>query len=94
MDRQQFKFLFLMDPYDTLNLETETSLLLMDELKQKGHAVYWIEPDVLHLIQDEVIGEVRSVESVSPFRLGPAEEQLLADFDCLLIRNDPPFDMN
>ena len=83
-----------MDPYDTLNLETETSLLLMDELKQKGHAVYWIEPDVLHLIQDEVIGEVRAVESVSPFRLGSAEEQLLADFDCLLIRNDPPFDMN
>lgn len=68
MDEPQFKFLFLMDPYDTLNLETETSLLLMDELKQKGHAVYWIEPDVLHLMQDKVVGEPRSVESVSPFR--------------------------
>ncbi|MBE9536872.1 MAG: hypothetical protein IMF07_06790, partial [Proteobacteria bacterium] len=82
------------DPYDTLNLETETSLLLMDELKQKGHDVYWIEPDVLHLLNDQVIGEPRLLESVSPFRLGPAEEQSLADFDCLLIRNDPPFDMN
>jgi glutathione synthase len=66
----------------------------MEELKQKGHAVYWIEPDVLHLMQDQVIGEVRSIESVSPFRLGPGQEQLLANFDCLLIRNDPPFDMN
>ena len=83
-----------MDPYDTLNLETETSLLLMDELKQKGHAVYWIEPDVLYLMQDQVIGEVRPVESVSPFRLGPAEEQELENFDSLLIRNDPPFDVN
>jgi len=25
------KFLFVMDPYETLNLETETSLLLMQE---------------------------------------------------------------
>lgn len=94
MSKLLFKFLFLMDPYDTLNLETETSLLLMDELKQKGHSVYWIEPDVLHLIHDQLTGEVRSVESVSPFRLGPAQEQLLADFDSLLIRNDPPFDVN
>lgn len=94
MAPQQFKFLFLMDPYDTLNLETETSLLLMDELKQKGQHVYWTQPEVLHLIDDQVIGEVRPVESISPFRLGEAKEQTLADFDCLLIRNDPPFDMN
>ena len=94
MGKQSFKFLFLMDPYDTLNLETETSLLLMDELKQKGHAVYWIEPDVLYLLNDQVMGEPRPLESVSPFQLGPALQQSLADFDCLLIRNDPPFDMN
>jgi len=25
-------FLFIMDPYETLNLETETSLLLMQDL--------------------------------------------------------------
>jgi len=83
-----------MDPYDTLNLETETSLLLMAELKQKGHAVYWIEPDVLHLLNDQVMGEPRLLESVSPFHLGPPQECSLAGFDCLLIRNDPPFDMN
>ncbi|MDH3974788.1 MAG: hypothetical protein OEV42_10965 [Deltaproteobacteria bacterium] len=94
MGEQLFKFLFLMDPYDTLNLETETSLLLMDELKQKGHTVYWIEPDLLYLEQDRVMGEVRPVESVSPFRLGLPEEQGLANFDSLLIRNDPPFDIN
>lgn len=94
MDRQQFKFLFLMDPYDTLNLETETSLLLMDELKQKGHNLYWIEPPSLYLLDDQVMGSPCPLESVSPFRLGQAKEQNLADFDCLLIRNDPPFDMN
>lgn len=94
MREPSFKCLFLMDPYDTLNLETETSLLLMDELKAKGHDVYWIEPHVLHLRQNRVVGEVQLVESISPFKLGAAREQLLEGFDCLLIRNDPPFDIN
>lgn len=89
-----FKFLFLMDPYDTLNLETETSLLLMDELKQKGHAVHWVEPPSLYLLDDQVMGAPCPLESISPFQLGQARKQNLADFDCLLIRNDPPFDMN
>lgn len=89
-----YKFLFLMDPYDTLNLETETSLLLMDELKERGHHVCWIEPHDLHLAQDQVVGTVRPVVSTSPFQLGGAQEQMLAEFDCLLIRNDPPFDRN
>lgn len=83
-----------MDPYDTLNLETETSLLLMDELMQRGHSVYWIEPDALHLANDEVVGSPRPLKSVSPFSLGPAKMQHLSDFDCLMIRNDPPFDIN
>ena len=88
------KFLFLMDPYDTLNLETETSLLLMDELKQKGHDVYWIEPPSLYLMDDKVMGSPCLLKSVSPFSLEAAKEQSLAEFDCLLIRNDPPFDIN
>ncbi len=94
MESKLFKFLFLMDPYDTLNLETETSLLLMDELKQKGHSVHWIEPPSLYLLDDQVMGAPCHLESISPFRLGQARKQNLADFDCLLIRNDPPFDIN
>jgi glutathione synthase len=69
-------------------------LFLMDPLKQKGHAVYWIQPETLYLLNDQVMGEPSILESVSPFGLGQAKEQNLSDFDCLLIRNDPPFDMN
>ena len=34
------KFLFVMDPLETLNLETETSLVLMQELVERGQGVY------------------------------------------------------
>ena len=94
MSNQPLKFLFLMDPFETLNLETETSLLLMDELKGRGHDVYWIEPDCLHLVQNQVVGKVRLVQSTSPFQLGSPKEMALDFFDSLLIRIDPPFDMN
>jgi len=40
---------FLMDAYETLNLDTETSLLCMDELLHRGHAVYWLEQDDIAL---------------------------------------------
>ena len=40
-------FLFIMDPYETLNLETETSLLLMQELIERNQGVYWLQPGSL-----------------------------------------------
>ena len=38
-------FLFIMDPYETLNLETETSLLLMQELLERDQGVYWLQQE-------------------------------------------------
>ena len=58
------KFLFLMDPYETLNLETETSLLLMQELIRRGHSVYWIQQEDLALEHDQPMGMVSRVTSV------------------------------
>ena len=38
-----------MDPYETLNLETETSLLMMGELMKLGHQVDWVEMEGLSM---------------------------------------------
>jgi len=37
------KFLFVMDPFESLNLETETSLILMQELIERGQRVFWLQ---------------------------------------------------
>jgi glutathione synthase len=81
-----------MDPYSTLNLDTETSLLCMDELLKRGHEVFWLEQDKLSLRNDNLIGKSARVVSVSPFTLAPEETIELDDMSAIVIRKDPPFD--
>lgn len=85
-------FVFVMNPYAGLNLQTETSLLLMQELLERGHAVYWLQEDEVSLQHNRLMGFVHAVESVAPFQLGTGELRCLDEFDALLLRKDPPFD--
>jgi len=86
--------LFLMDPYETLNLDTETSLLIIKELLSRGEKAYWTEEVGLSLIQDQVMIQARAVESVHPFQLGPEEQFQAEQFSSILIRKDPPFNIS
>jgi glutathione synthase len=88
------RLLFVMDPYASLNLATETSLLLMQELIDRGHAVDWIELDAITLDGDRLRLSTRRVEQVAPLVLGAAVDSDGHAFDAALIRKDPPFDGN
>lgn len=88
------QFLFLMDPYETLNLQTETSLLIMQELLARNHQVYWLERSAMYLVQGDPRGIIQPVKSVQPFILGPGIDQSLNDYDAVLLRFDPPFNSN
>jgi len=88
------KFCFWMDPYQSLNLETETSLLMINSLLSRGHQVDWVQIEGLALHQDRLMGEVRQVNSTAPFELEEPQWAPLSQYDCLVIRKDPPFDLN
>ena len=83
-------FLFIMDPAETLNLETETSLLLMDELITRGMAVYWAEVDDLILRQNTLLVQARRVEAAMPLTLSAQAEKPAAAFSAIVPRTDPP----
>ncbi|MEZ5557058.1 MAG: hypothetical protein R3E86_00715 [Pseudomonadales bacterium] len=83
---------FLMDPYPSLNLDTETSLLLMDELIRRGHAVYWLEQTDITLGNRGVTARLPSVRSTAPFELDDAASIDINALNALVIRKDPPFD--
>jgi glutathione synthase len=85
-------FLFIMDPAETLNLETETSLLLMQELIGRGHGVYWSQQEDLALVHDQPMGMVSRVSSADPLVLAGPAWSSLNRFDAVLVRKDPPFD--
>ena len=88
------RFLFIMDSFETLNLKTETSLLLMDELLARGHQVFWLEQGDVYLQHDEPLGLISEVCALEPFYKTKAEHLSLNDFDVVLTRLDPPFDQN
>jgi glutathione synthase len=86
------KFLFVMDPYEALNLETETSLLLMQELISRGHGVYWLQQEDLALVHSQPMGLVFPVTGAEPLQRAEPVWSNLNDFDAVLVRKDPPFD--
>ena len=86
------KFLFVMDPFETLNLETETSLLLMQDLLERGQDVYWLQQEDLALVHDQPMGRVFPVTSTEPLERAAPVWSNLNQFDAVLVRKDPPFD--
>ncbi len=90
MPGANWRFLFIMDPFETLNLETETSLLLMEELLKRQQEVYWTEVGGLALNQATLMVKASQLRSVEPLELGAPEWQPAAHFSALMVRPDPP----
>jgi len=81
-----------MDPPETLNLETETSLLLMQELIERGQGAYWLQQEDIALVHDQPMGLVSPVTGTDPLELAEPSWSNLSSFDAVLVRKDPPFD--
>lgn len=92
MMEPRYRIGFLMDPYETLNLATETSLLCMDELMARGHEACWLEQEDLSLVNGKLMAMAQRVGSTMPFRLEAGEQIEINRLDALVIRKDPPFD--
>lgn len=90
------QFLFVIDPLETLNLETETSLLLVEELARRGHGASVATLDELFLTDrgPRVCARTLTVDLARrPFyELGPEREQAFSEFQLVLMRKDPPVD--
>ena len=90
--------LFVIDPLEALILETETSLLLMSEAARRGHAPWITYLRELYLDDGGARTRARPIdvdESVRPFyRLGPPEDRRIGSFDIVLMRKDPPVDVD
>ncbi|MBY0566969.1 MAG: glutathione synthase [Hyphomonadaceae bacterium] len=86
-----------MDPIETMIVNHDTSLALMVEAQGRGHELWWFSPNDLFYETGTVKARARRV-SVS-FEQGKHyethEEAIRAvdDFDIVLVRQDPPFDM-
>lgn len=90
------RFVFLMDPPDTVLVDEDTSFDLMLEAQSRGHRVDHCLFRDLSLADGKLRARVRqatmSRKAASPVSLGDAEEVSLHDVDAVFVRTDPPFD--
>jgi glutathione synthase len=86
-----------MDPIETMVVARDTSLALMIEAQNRGHEVSWFTPNEVFYDSGVVKARTRTAEvslnEAKHYKNGPQTIRDLDDFDVILIRQDPPFDM-
>jgi glutathione synthase len=89
----QMKILFILDPLESLKSKKDTSLAIMREASQRGHALFVSMQHDLFLRDDQA--RIRS----QPFQfnedsyiVGTATESAPKNYDAIIMRKDPPFD--
>ncbi|MDB5506882.1 MAG: gshB [Devosia sp.] len=88
-----------MDPIASINPLGDSTFAMMLEAQARGHELGYYTPGSLALRRDTVSAEVALITVFDKpkgehFVLGEASRQDLAGYDVLLMRQDPPFDMN
>src|SRR5579872_6473141 len=86
-----------MDPIERVNIETDTTFLLMLEAQTRGHGLFIYAPDRLALEDGKVLarGRAANLRAVKGdhHTVGDVEVRDVSEFDVVLMRQDPPFDM-
>jgi len=86
-----------MDPIERVNIDTDTTFMLMLEAQTRGHGLWVYGPERLALEDGRVLARgrplnLRAVKG-DHHSLGKIEVRDLSDMDVVLMRQDPPFDM-
>lgn len=88
----------VMDPIADINVKKDTTLAMLLAAQRRGWELYYIEQSDLSLDQGLARATVRrlSVEDnpESWFEVGSPQDIALSDLDVVLMRKDPPFDMD
>ena len=86
-----------MDPVEGINIETDTTFLMMMEAQSRGHGLWVYTPDKLSLEDGRVLGRGRALNLRATkgdhHTTGGYEVRDMSEFDVVLMRQDPPFDM-
>jgi glutathione synthase len=91
------KLLFILDPLTSLKLEKDTSLAIMREAAQRGHELFVAEQEDL-VMRDAIVSvhcEHFRFTGNSPvwYSTEPADVQTLPSFSAVMMRKDPPVDL-
>jgi len=86
-----------MDPIDRIDIKGDSTFALLLEAQRRGHELFYYTPQNLSLDGQHLVarGQTLKVEDTvgDHYRLSDARRIDLAEWDVVLLRQDPPFDM-
>lgn len=90
------RFVFVMDPPQAVNFESDTTFALMLEAQAQGHRVDHCETKDLFLASGVLHAQVSRAhlqrDPIQPIALAQSEDVNLERVDAVFMRTDPPFD--
>jgi glutathione synthase len=91
------KIAFVLDPLDTIKTSKDSSYAMMREAAARGHSLAALQQEDLIWRDGRVLGYARDLSLNSDekhwYRVGDKQPVALESFDVVLMRKDPPFDM-
>ena len=88
----------VMDPIAGINFKKDSTLAMLLEAKSRGWELYYMEQSDLYIAHDLARAKMKSLKVFNDpdnwYQLEPAKDLPLDTLDVILMRKDPPFDMN
>src|SRR6202166_953529 len=86
-----------MDPIQRINIKGDSTFALLLEAQKRGHKLVYYTPDRLALLNGRLFATVEDLsvrdQAGDHFTLGAPRRVELTEFDVILLRQDPPFDL-
>jgi glutathione synthase len=87
----------LMDPIQSIHYKKDSTLAMLWEAEKRGWSIYYVEQKDLFLRDGAVFANARLLKVFQNpekwFELGVSQEMPLTDLNIILMRKDPPFDL-
>ncbi|QWD98405.1 glutathione synthase [Polynucleobacter sp. MG-5-Ahmo-C2] len=90
-------FLFIADPLESFKFKKDSTLAMMRAAQELGHRLWFCQSRNILWRDDLVVADCQTLlvkpSSTSWFELGVMESRSLKSFSAVLMRTDPPFDI-
>ena len=94
---KSLKILVIMDPIERVNYKKDTSLAMMWAAQDRGHQLGYCQIHDLWLDRGQLMVDTQPLtvkrDPADFYTLGDKSTGPVADYDVILMRKDPPFDM-
>lgn len=87
-----------MDPIGAVNIKKDSTIAMLEEAQQRNYIIFYMQPADLYWQAGQAMAKVTpvilSLTDMPWYQLGEAQEIALQELDVILMRKDPPFDMD